>query len=302
MKSYSSIVIIIAFLLSYVTGCTHIPKTPAEQPLKAMQTFDQYYLEGKTKFEAENYQEAVRYLAEAIKLDPNNQQVHALAGVAYTKLGMWSEARREFEFTLQINKNSPEGQQAQGWLERLGQPINILVLPMTFNYSNQNEERRMRIVGDNSFKILINYLNGSGLYNVKTFSVGSDKDSLLKQACAEGNLLPMCNLAKENGIKLIVSGRIDNFDIKKGIRPTFSDIGRIVAKGYKPPPEGALYLTGTIKVTVKVLATKDCRIVHSVTDQKTFGNVYEGEIDEALHRTLDVMFQNMFKEINARII
>jgi len=249
----------------------------------APETFNSNFQKGKKYFDTGNYQEALRYLSEAIRLDPKNQQGHSLAGVAYTKLGKWGDARREFEIVVRLNKNSPEGKQAQNWLKRLQEPINVLILPFVdlSNATNKYGADNMDNVRSAFFTTLSNFLTNSSLYKVTIPNQGSELFNIIANNINNkfSNMKDICQHASRNGAKIIAAGFIDDFNFKD------------------TPPHNA-----HMKVTIKIYSTKDCRLIHSATDRGSFDNVAEGQLVDGIKRTLNVMFDRMFKEINAKLI
>jgi tetratricopeptide (TPR) repeat protein len=249
----------------------------------APETFNSYFQQGKKYFDAGNYQEALRYLSEAIRLDPKNQQGHSLAGVAYTKLGKWADARREFEIVVRLNPNSPEAKQAQNWLKRLQQPISVLILPWVdlSNVSTKYGEDYPPILAGAFFNALYRFLSNSGLY--KVFAVGGrDFPKIIPISVLNSSLRSACQEANQQGTKIIVSGYIDDFDQQQTIQ----------------------YYRASIKLTIKVYSTKDCHLIHSVTDQHVINSVVNNQFDmhNAIQNGLNTMFDRIFKEINAKLI
>lgn len=269
-------------LLLFLISVCFFVCTITSAALTAPETFDSNFQKGKRYFDAGNYQEALRYLSEATRLEPKNQQGHSLAGVAYTKLGKWGDARREFEIVVRLNQNSPEGKQAQNWLKRLQQPINILILPF-IDLSNATQKYGR----DNMFNItsafyntLSKFLSDSRLYNITIPTEGSELFNIIIHDNSKfSNIRDICQHANKNGAKIIAVGFIDDFNFKD------------------TPPHSA-----NMKITIKIYSTKDCRLIHSVTDSGSFDNVAEGQLVDGIRRTLNIMFDRMFKEINAKLI
>jgi len=213
----------------------------------APETFDSDFQKGKRYFNAGNYQEALRYLSEATRLDPKNQPAHSLAGVAYTKLGKWLDARREFEIVVRLNPNSPEASQAEKWLKRLQQPINVLILPFvdlsgTSKKSSGDKEWMFKFTAI-LFQRLDKYLKHSGLYNVIYPKKGSDLFiALVEDKSNFMNLANICQHAHLKGIKIIATGFVNNYyDIQT--RPSYG--------------------SAAWNVTIKIYSTKDCRQIYS---------------------------------------
>lgn len=245
----------------------------------APETFDSNFQRGKRYFDAGNYQEALRFFTEATRLDPKNQPAHSLTGVAYTKLGKWGDARREFEIVVRLNPNSPEAGQAQKWLKRLQQPITVLILPFVdlSNISTKHGKDKPPLIAGAFFNTLSRFLSDSGLYKLMAIG-GRDFPKIIDINVLQSSLQSTCQEANQSGAKIMVSGYIDDFDMQ----------------------ETSQYVRESMKVTIKVYSTKDCRLVHSVTDRQTINRV--GNDYDALQKGLNAMFDRMFKEINAKII
>lgn len=253
----------------------------------APETFNSNFQKGKKYFDAGNYQEALRYLSEAIRLDPKNQQGHSLSGVAYTKLGKWGDARREFEIVVRLNPNSAEGQQAQNWLKRLQQRITVLILPFIdlSNGTKKYGKDNMFNVSSAFFKTLRDFLVDSKLYNVIYPQEGSELFNTIVYNWRPGisNIQAICQQAKQNGAKIIASGYIDDIDM---------------------PQQTSNIYRASMKVTIKIYSTKDCHLIHSVTDRHNINSVVNNQSDmnKAIRDGLNAMFDRMFKEINAKLI
>lgn len=284
------IFLLIILLLSGLSGCMVVPTAPPPPPMKELKSFDANYQEGKSQFDRDNYDEAVRYLKEALRMEPNNQPAHALLAVAYTKLGQWTEARTEFETTSRLNKTSSEGKQAEEWLKRLGQPIPVLILP--FQYSRSGGEKGKELLAKASYTTLNEFLKGSGLYQVLSVKKGSQLGELIRDNLG-GNLSPVCQAVQKEGIKIIFAGLVNEINIRRDLAPLLY-VG--------PSLQTHNFFTGTMKVSLKVYSTKDCRLIQTSTDQQTFEKIPEEKLDEVFQKTLNVMFQKMFKEINAKLI
>lgn len=281
---------LLSILLSGLSGCMVVPTAAPPPPLKELKTFDANYQEGKSQFDRQNYEEAARYLKEAIRMEPNNQPAHALLAVAYTKLGQWTEAKGEFETTVQLNKNSSEGKQAQEWLKRLSQPIPVLILP--FRYSRSGSGELTANLAKVSYQTLNEYLKNSGLYQVLFVKKDSPLAQLIRTSLG-GNLSPVCQAVQKDGIKIIASGVVNEFNVRRDIEPLL----------YLGPNQGTRnFFTGTMKISVNVYATKDCRLIHTATDQQSFEKIPAENLEAVFQKTLNLMFQKMFKEINARLI
>lgn len=284
------IFLLIILLLSGLSSCMVVPTAPPPPPMKELTTFDANYQEGKSQFDRENYEEAARYLKEALRLEPNNQPAHARLAVAYTKLGQWTEARTEFDTTVQLNKTSSEGKQAEEWLKSLGQPIPVLILP--FRYSRSGTGEITANLAKVSYQTLNEYLKGSGLYQVLSVKKDSPLSQLIR-ANLGGNLSPVCQAVQKNGIKIIASGVVNEFNVKRDLEPLL----------YMGPNQGTNnFFTGTMKISINVYATKDCRLIHTATDQQTFEKIPSENLEAVFQQTLKLMFQKMFKEINAKLI
>jgi tetratricopeptide (TPR) repeat protein len=250
----------------------------------APETFNSNFQKGKKYFDSGNYTEALRYLSEAIRLDPKNQQGHSLAGVAYTKLGKWGDARREFEIVVRLNKNSPEGKQAQNWLKRLQEPITVLILPWVdlSNVSIKEGADKPPILAGAFSNALSRFLSNSGLYKVMAIGGGRDFRKIIDINVLKSSLKSTCQEANQNGAKIMVSGYIDDFD------------QQLTSQNYR----------ASMKLTIKVYSTKDCRLIHSVTDRHIIDSVVNNQFDmnNAIQDGLNTMFVRMFKEINAKLI
>ncbi|MBU4274157.1 MAG: tetratricopeptide repeat protein [Planctomycetes bacterium] len=249
----------------------------------APEAFDSNFQKGKKYFDAGNYQEAVRSLSEAIRLDPKNQQAHALAGVAYTKLGKWGEARREFEIVVGLNPNSPEAKQAQKWLKRLQQPITVLILPFVdlSTVSTKYGKDYPPVLAGAFFNTLSRFIYNSGLYKLMAIG-GRDFPKIIDINVLHSTLQSTCQEANQNGAKIMVSGYIDDFDQQ----------------------QTSQYYKASMKLTIKIYSTKDCRLIHSVTDRHIINSVVNNQFDmnNAIQNGLNAMFDRMFKEINAKLI
>lgn len=277
-------------LLGGLSGCMVVPTIAPPPPMKELKTFDANYQEGKSQFDRSNYDEAVRYLKEALRLEPNNQQAHALLAVAYTKLGQWAEALNEFETTVKLNKNSSEGKQAEEWLKRLGQPIPVLILP--FQYSRAGNAKGKELVAKESYNTLNEFLKSSGLYQVLSVKKGSKLGELIR-ANLGGNLSPVCQEVQKNGIKIIISGVVTDVILRRDSEPLL----------YLGPSQNTKnFFTGSMKVSLNVYSTKDCRLVHTATGQESFEKIPNENLDAVFQKALNIMFQKMFKEINSRLI
>lgn len=249
----------------------------------APETSDLNIQKGKMYFKAENYQKSLRYLLEAIRLDPRNQQAHSLAGVAYTKLGKWTDARREFEIVVRLNPNSAEAKQAQKWLKRLQEPIPVFILPFvdlsnaSSRYGSYKGEGWSSVIAGAYIISLSKYLTNSGLYKLLPVKMGA----LIDINVLHSNFQSICQEAKNQGAKIIVSGFIDEYD-RQITGPIYKDLQ---------------------KVTIKVYSTKDCRLIHSVTDsQRVFMDTRIDTKGKTIQDNLKLLFDRIFKEINAKLI
>jgi len=65
-------------------------------------------LSGTVSFEKKDYEKAAYYLSKYVFYDPENTKARKLLGRAYLSLGQNEDARREFKFSLDENKDDPE--------------------------------------------------------------------------------------------------------------------------------------------------------------------------------------------------
>jgi len=276
--------------LVLLAGCAVIPTAPPLEPLKTFTTAEGYYQEGKMHFDRGNYQEAERYLGETIRLDPNNQKAHAMAGVAYARLGRCTEAKIEFETTVRLNQNSSEGKQAQEWLRRLGEPLRVLVLPV----SSSSSDRLNELITKRCSELLYKYLLASGLYQIS----GAERDYEFSQVSRIGvnpqSISQLCDLARKKGIKIIIAGNLDDVKARVFDPGVYMQVGgkTVDFKSYD----------ASFKISLWAYATRDCRLIHQLTEEQSFKNVISEKIDAAVEKTLDFTVQKLLKELNAQII
>lgn len=219
-------------------------------------------------------------------MDPKNQPAHSLAGVAYTKIGKWADARREFEIVVRLNPNSPEAHQSQKWLKRLQEAISVLILPFvdlsnaSSKYGSFNGEGWSSVIATGYIKALSKYLTNSGLYKVIPKKIRGFTE-IIDNNVLHSNLQSICQEAKNNGAKIIISGFIDEYEMQ------------ITGPHYKD----------LVKLTIKLYSTKNCRLIHSVTVSHSIVFNREKESgSKVVQDNLNVLFDRIFKEINAKII
>ncbi|MBI2822338.1 MAG: tetratricopeptide repeat protein [Acidobacteria bacterium] len=75
---------------------------------------------GNTFYDIGQYQQAVRWYAEALQLDPRNVNVRTDMGTAYHFLGDHDRALQEFEVSLSIEPTHPQTLQNMGWVRYSG--------------------------------------------------------------------------------------------------------------------------------------------------------------------------------------
>jgi tetratricopeptide (TPR) repeat protein len=278
-KHYSFLLYV---LLLFLASCGITINKPAV-PIKTFETSGEYLKEGKSHFDAGRFIEAQRYLAEAIRLDPNNQPAHVLAGVTWVKLGKANYARSEFEKTVEINRNSGDGVTAQTWLQRLQQPLSVAIFPFENlrGASGYNVERL-------SSQSLHKQLLESGLYSIldeRQLSYSSFGGS--KQGSRQTR---SCEVARGRGGKIAIIGTVSDFQLVQD----------------KPPPiqlgPTTTYYGAGIKVTLQVYATSECRLVDTFSKSAVRRQIPAQEREAALNQIIDGVFQQLALNIHAALM
>jgi hypothetical protein len=109
---------------SKVTNSSNIQSTS-----KDCSNLKQCLIEAKASLDSGQLNEARGYATQAIQLDPRSQEAYILLGTALVKLSKWSDSRIAFEKAIQINPSTPEGKEAQKFLDSFKNPISVTFLP-----------------------------------------------------------------------------------------------------------------------------------------------------------------------------
>ena len=96
-----------------------VPAPPKANPLVAAPSGDEHVRLGRDLLNARNYDRALVEFRSAARLEPSNNDVHYLAGLAYDKLGQRSEALEEFSRC----KSGPYAAVAAKHVERLSKQL-----------------------------------------------------------------------------------------------------------------------------------------------------------------------------------
>ncbi|MFA4901805.1 MAG: hypothetical protein WC600_03575 [Desulfobaccales bacterium] len=86
-------------------------------------------VKGEEDFTRGKYFESLKTMAEAYRLQPNNQATLVLAGKALAKIGEGEKARQVLKKAVLLNPVSEDANTAREWLKRLDHPLEISILP-----------------------------------------------------------------------------------------------------------------------------------------------------------------------------
>ena len=291
-------------------------------PIKHFNNSEEYLKEGKAQFDAQQIALAQEYLAEAIRLDPENQAAHALAGEAYVKLGKGRGAQREFEKVIQINSKTNNAALARDWLERFNNPLPLAIPAIkdrvNVKYQIENYlsidqdgkivtlDKNMRSDGRDALVFYAKKFmkeevpNFDELYRKKLVKVLLD--SGFYSMVDSGNMTygrkevdwsRICRDMNQKGAKIIALGSVD-FTYK-------NEGGRNVDKYILANMFTTLkYLTITAHIVVDLYAVKGCQSIAVLKESQVIDNVPYNSYNK-LDPTVQDVLETLFEKIAVKV-
>ena len=262
-----------------IASCTHPIDSP--QSTQNLQTPAEYLKIGKNRFDEGRFAEAQRYLAEATRLNPDDQAARLLLGVTWAKLGNAVEARREFQKASEINAITNDGKAARSWLNRLQNPVVLAV----FAFQSTGISSRYDIE-NLSYQSLHKWLFTSGLYSIV------EERSSGYSAWRRGiQPIQACRIAGAKGAKIIILGVVDEFQVVRD----------------RPPP---IYLGGPgekfsaliLKMSVQMFAPSACQPINGFSRSAVRRQIHDGGRDGVIKQMVDNITRELALDIHSSLI
>lgn len=105
IKSWHSVAVLLSLLgvLSGPSTAVHSQSPPSSSRSEVKPAAGQLYQQGTQDFRQGDYQAAAQAFEQALKLDPQNAEIHSSLGVAYLKLGDRPKAMAALNQAIQLN-------------------------------------------------------------------------------------------------------------------------------------------------------------------------------------------------------
>lgn len=294
----------------------------ASPPMKSFNSAEEYLKEAVVQSKAGKHSECLAYLREALKLNPNNPEAHALAGVTYAKLGKGSPAREEFEKAVRIDASSAEADNAREWLKRFENPVRVVLYqPITepkliFKQSDGRVLDPNRLTAPSDKRIhewekknvnrqlsnfMSGFLNDCGLYKLSQFY---GKGSSSADVCRQLNKGENDILIVPTKIIITLQEHLDNVAARVAALPLLilAPFTGAVAEAVSTPStdkaQRAVQSIGfttiiTSNICIDVVHIKECKLIKQIERE---GSPQEIPSD-ALDTQLGPIFDNTFREI-----
>jgi tetratricopeptide (TPR) repeat protein len=294
--------------------------TPSQTTqLKTFKTSAEYLKEGKRSFDTNHFDEAQSYLSEAVRLDPKNQPAHLLLGVTMVKLGKGSDARSEFDKTVQINGKTADAETAKSWLKRLNNPISVAILPakesLTISFAPVFATRdQLNWKGAQISRFINNYvplaektyyntlskdLSACGFYSIINLygeepSKWNVSTSTNQEFLGVRPVSTITNTAKQRGGINISTARNDNAKIAID-----SDINYNIKEGVMLIGN---YYTIKIHTDVKLYSVKGPILIKDISDELTLEKIPSNELGNYMEKGFEKLFQKMALKIHNALL
>ena len=289
------------------------PVTSPVAPAKSFGTSGEYVTEAASLSDAGKYPEALGYLAEAIKLDPASQPAHALCGEAWAKLGKGTNARREFETTIEINGDTSTAAKAKEWLDRFKNPLPIAIAPLNLK---------------SDLKVNVNWERGSGS-SKKTRAQTLQKEygefaqkqyyNKLTQVLSEcgfystakldkSELQSACRESAQKGAKIAIVTKSAEIRFREDTNRFVSfvhgsPVGLIqIVPGVSSLFESGLSFKIDIDIDIDVVQSNKCNIIKRVNETMNNEGVLGARMDSTLAQMFDILFQRVALDIHDALL